>query len=81
MITRTARGHTGRPIRASKLEITAYLLVSGAAVVRVWLPLVAPQQLTLWLSAAAAAWAVAFGIYLFVFAPWLVSTRLDGQDG
>ena len=81
MITRTARGHTGRPIHASKLEVTAYLLVSGAAVARVLLPLVAPQQLTLWLSAAAAAWAVAFGIYVFVFAPWLVSPRLDGQDG
>jgi uncharacterized protein involved in response to NO len=43
--------------------------------------LVAPQQLTLWLIAAAAAWGAAFGIYLFVFAPWLVTTRLDGKDG
>ncbi|MEN9493553.1 MAG: hypothetical protein RJA63_4002, partial [Pseudomonadota bacterium] len=23
----------------------------------------------------------AFGIYLVIFAPWLVSTRLDGKDG
>ncbi len=81
MITRTARGHTGRPIQASRLEVTAYLLVSGAAVVRVLLPLLAPQQLVVWLTVAAAAWAAAFGIYLFVFAPWLVSPRVDGKDG
>jgi uncharacterized protein involved in response to NO len=61
--------------------LTAYLLVSGAAVVRVLLPLLAPQQLMVWLTVAAAAWAAAFGIYLFVFAPWLVSPRVDGKDG
>lgn len=81
MITRTARGHTGRPLQASRLEVTAYLLVASAAVARVVLPLVAPQQLALWLIAAAAAWSAAFGIYLFIFGPWLVATRLDGKDG
>ena len=49
--------------------------------VRVLLPLLAPQQLVVWLTVAAAAWAAAFGIYLFVFAPWLVSPRVDGKDG
>jgi len=81
MITRTARGHTGRPLQASRPEVLAYLLVMGAAVVRVLLPLVAPQHLVVWLVAAALAWSAAFGIYLFVYAPWLVTTRLDGKDG
>ena len=81
MITRTARGHTGRPLRASRLEVAAYALVTGAAVLRVALPLVAPQHQMLWLVAAAVAWGAAFGIYLIVFAPWLLTTRLDGKDG
>lgn len=81
MMTRTARGHTGRPLQVSRLEVTAYALVAGAAVARVVLPLLAPQHTMLWLVAAAAAWALAFTLYLFVFAPWLVSTRLDGKDG
>ncbi len=81
MITRTARGHTGRPLRVSRLEVAAYLLVAGAAVIRVLLPLLAPQHLLTWLTAAAAAWGLAFALYLFVFAPWLVSPRLDGKDG
>ena len=81
MITRTARGHTGRPLQASRREVAAYLLVAGAAVARVVLPLLAPGQTTLALSLAAAAWASAFALYLWVFTPWLLSARLDGKDG
>ncbi|MCY1550198.1 NnrS protein [compost metagenome] len=65
----------------SRLEVSAYLLVAGAAVARVLLPLLAPQHLAIWLVAAALAWGLAFALYLLVFAPWLVATRLDGKDG
>lgn len=81
MVTRTARGHTGRPLRASLLEVTAYALVTATAVLRVVLPLIAPQWLLGWLVGAAITWSVAFLIYLAVFGPWLVRTRLDGKDG
>jgi len=81
MVTRTARGHTGRPLQVSGLEVTAYLLVAGAAVARVLLPLLAPRHLVIWLVVAAAAWGLAFALYLFVFAPWLLAPRLDGKDG
>lgn len=81
MITRTARGHTGRPLQASKPELVAYLLVMAAAVLRVVLPILAPQWFMQSLLAAALAWSAAFGIYLVIHAPWLVSARLDGKDG
>lgn len=81
MITRTARGHTGRPLRASKAEVLAYALVMAAATLRVLVPLVAPQWLVHALICAAFAWCAAFVIYLFVYAPWLVKTRHDGKDG
>lgn len=83
MITRTARGHTGRPLRASKAEIAAYGLVLAAALLRALVPLVAPHSLpyAVPLIAAAIAWCGAFAIYLWVFTPWLVSSRLDGMDG
>jgi uncharacterized protein involved in response to NO len=81
MMTRTARGHTGRPLRASKAEVAAYLLVMAAAVARVLLPLAAPALTAAWLTAAAFAWAAAFALYLVVYAPWLLRTRLDGKDG
>lgn len=81
MMTRTARGHTGRALTATRGEVAAYALVMGAALARVgaaWLP---PQYLSTALLAAAAAWSLAFVLYLFRFAPWLVATRADGRDG
>ena len=81
MVTRTARGHTGRLLTVSRLEVAAYLLVASAAVARVLLPMVAPAQTAAWLAAAAAAWSMAFALYLWTFTPWLLSSRLDGKDG
>jgi uncharacterized protein involved in response to NO len=79
MVTRTARGHTGRPLLVSKAEVTAYALVMLAAVLRVGLPLIVAPAFA-WI-AAAVAWSAAFTIYFFVFAPWLASPRIDGKDG
>ena len=41
MMTRTARGHTGRPLRADAFDVACYVLVSSAALVRVCGPLIA----------------------------------------
>jgi uncharacterized protein involved in response to NO len=81
MITRTARGHTGRPLQASRAEVLAYALVMAAAVLRVLLPIAVPQWYGMALAFAAAAWCVAFAIYLVIYTPWLAQTRLDGKDG
>jgi uncharacterized protein involved in response to NO len=81
MVTRTARGHTGRALKVSRLEVAAYLLVAGAAVARVLLPWAAPAHTATWLVVAASAWAIAFALYLWVFTPWLLSSRLDGKGG
>ncbi len=33
------------------------------------------------LVVAAGAWSLAFAMYLWRFAPWLLTSRLDGKDG
>lgn len=81
MVTRTARGHTGRPLQASRGEVAAYALVMLAAVLRVLVPAVQPGWYAYALEGAACLWAIAFGIYLFIYTPWLTRTRLDGKDG
>lgn len=81
MVTRTARGHTGRPLQASQPEVAAYALVMFAALLRVLVPLVAPEYLVLSIIAAAGAWALAFALYLAQYTPWLLRARLDGKDG
>ena len=43
MMTRTARAHTGRPLAAGRGELAAFVLVQLAAVVRVFLPMLAPE--------------------------------------
>ncbi|HQX58831.1 MAG TPA: NnrS family protein, partial [Burkholderiaceae bacterium] len=81
MVTRTARGHTGRPLLVSPLEVAAYALVMFAALLRVLVPLLAPQYLVLSVIVAASAWALAFAVYLALYTPWLMRVRLDGKDG
>lgn len=83
MITRTARGHTGRPLRVSQAEVAAYALVLATALLRVLVPLITPSGVPYAapLIAAAVAWCGAFALYLWVFTPWLLSARLDGKDG
>jgi uncharacterized protein involved in response to NO len=78
------------PTRRSNIaraEVAACALVLAAALLRSLMPLIAT---TSWLPAvpynipliaAAVAWSCAFGIYLWVFAPWLMTSRLDGKDG
>lgn len=81
MMTRTARGHTGRPLQVSRPEVLAYFLVIVAAAVRVFLPLAMPQWLPWALIVATASWSLAFAIYLFIYTPWLLKARIDGKDG
>jgi uncharacterized protein involved in response to NO len=81
MVTRTARGHTGRPLLTTPLEVAAYMLVMCAALLRVLVPLVAPQVLVGSVILAAVAWALAFALYLAQYTPWLLRARLDGKDG
>jgi uncharacterized protein involved in response to NO len=81
MLTRTARGHTGRALAVTRAEVMAYGLVFLAAVLRALVLLVAPGWLAASLVVAAVAWAAAFVIYLWIYTPWLVQTRADGKDG
>ena len=81
MVTRTARGHTGRPLQPSRGEVVAYALVMLAAVLRVLVPAVQPAWYAYALEGATCLWAIAFAIYLVIYTPWLMRTRLDGKDG
>ncbi len=81
MVTRTARGHTGRPLTVAPIEVAAYALVMAAALLRVLLPLLLPGSYTLALVLSACAWSAAFGLYLWVYTPWLMQARIDGKDG
>lgn len=81
MITRTALGHTGRPLRASAVETSAYLAMLLAAAVRVFMPLLLPQTLLASVQVSSLLWSLAFALYLWRYTPILLRPRLDGQAG
>jgi uncharacterized protein involved in response to NO len=81
MITRTALGHTGRKLVASRVEIGAYALVQLAAVARVLTLVALPAATLVGIHIAATAWVLAFLLYFIRYLPWLIRARSDGQPG
>lgn len=81
MITRTARGHTGRPLVADGFEVTCYLLVALAAVIRVFGAMLSPDAYVASIVASAACWSAAFALYAVRYWPVLSRPRLDGKPG
>jgi uncharacterized protein involved in response to NO len=81
MMTRTARGHTGRPLKVGPAEVTAYVLVHVAALTRVFIPLLWPTVYAPALVLSAALWSTAFVIYLIAYLPMLARAHSDGKPG
>ncbi len=80
MITRTALGHTGRPLRAGRAECLMYVLVQAAVVAR-FAAAVAPAWRMPCLVLATACWSGAFLAYAAAYAPRLLAPRPDGRPG
>lgn len=81
MMTRTARGHTGRPLLADRGDVACYVLVLLAAVVRVGVPLLWPAHALGAVLGSAALWSAGFGLYAICYAPALIRPRPDGKPG
>ncbi|MFN0315648.1 MAG: NnrS family protein [Burkholderiales bacterium] len=81
MMTRTARGHTGRPLVAGSAEVAAYILVHVAAAARVLVPLAWPASYRTMILVSGALWAVAFAVFVVTYAPVLSRARVDGKPG
>ncbi|WP_037456698.1 NnrS family protein [Skermanella stibiiresistens] len=80
MMARTARGHTGRPIEATRLMTAAFAILNLAALVRVLGPMVAPDAPGV-IGVSGVLWALAFTLYLIEYTPILTNARIDGRPG
>lgn len=81
MMTRTAKGHTGRLLRATRTETAMYALVQIAAVTRVFGGLLVPELYLETVVVAGLAWSVAFAGYAIEYWPILSRPRIDGKPG
>jgi uncharacterized protein involved in response to NO len=71
MMTRTALGHTGRKLVAGKAEVSCYALVAAAALVRVFVPLLAPSLIIQAVVLSAMLWSAGFAVYTWRYWPIL----------
>lgn len=81
MITRTALGHTGRPLKAGGAEIAMYLLLQVGVLSRLVAALNMTELRDPMLVLAAVCWGAAFLLYVIVYGPYLFHARVDGRDG
>jgi uncharacterized protein involved in response to NO len=73
MMTRSALGHTGRALKAGRIEIGTFLLLQSAAIVRIVPGIVWPQHYPAFLTGSATLWTLAF--FVFVLGYWTILTR------
>lgn len=81
MMTRTARGHTGRPLIADRFEVTCYVLIQAAALIRVVGGMVLPNGYLWTVVASGICWSMAFAVYAVRYWPILSRARIDGRPG
>lgn len=81
MLTRTALGHTARPLQAGKAEVLMYLALHTGALLRVAAALWPGPAYDALLLGSASCWSASFLLYVLVYAPRLSTPRLDGRDG
>lgn len=82
MMARVSLGHTGRSVLVPPSAIVpAFGLSALAFFLRVVGPLLLPAAYATWIVASGLAWALAFALFLWVYAPMLARPRLDGQPG
>lgn len=73
--------HTGRPAEIHPAVISAYLLVSAAALIRALAPVVMYESYREALAVSGLLWGAAFLLYLWIYLPILTRPRPDGIPG
>ena len=81
VMSRAALGHTGRPIVASRPVVLAYGLITLAALVRVFMPMLLPALYLEAIAGSGALWVAAFALFVAVYFPVLTRPRADGNPG
>ncbi len=74
VMTRASLGHTGRALVAGPGTALIYLLVTLAAILRLLAPLAGVRYFAV-LTCAGAAWSAAFGLFVLLYGPVLMSPR------
>lgn len=82
MMSRVALGHTGRNVfEPPGILFWIFAILLFAAVFRVLFPLFDMDLYVYWIGMSQVLWIVAFAVFVYVYAPMLLTARVDGRDG
>ncbi|NOQ87794.1 MAG: NnrS family protein [Gammaproteobacteria bacterium] len=82
MMSRVALGHTGRNVfEPPAIVFWSFAVLLLGVIVRVVFPLFNMELYVYWVSISQVLWMVSFAIFVYVYAPILLSERVDGRDG
>ena len=82
MMSRVSLGHTGRSVfQPPAIVFWSFAVLLLGVIVRVIFPLFNMDLYIYWIGISQALWMIAFAIFVFVYAPMLLSERIDGRDG
>ena len=82
MMSRVSLGHTGRNVfEPPAIIFWSFAILLVGVIVRVIFPLFNMDLYVFWVAISQLLWMIAFSIFVFVYAPMLLSARVDGRDG
>ena len=80
MMMRSSLGHTGRRLVASRLDISAFVLLQIAALIRVLASITAGETYRYWIIASGVIWALAFSLFALRYLPMLSQPRAQEEN-
>lgn len=81
MMARVSLGHTGREMKLDRWMSLAFVILNLAAVFRVILPVLIQDYYLQLINIAGWLWAIAFTLFIVVYAPMWLQSRIDGREG
>lgn len=82
MMSRVSLGHTGRNVFApSKALLPIFILMLGAVIARVFLPLFFTDNYKIFIMVSVTFWLLSFIGFLIIYTKPLLTARLDGKAG
>jgi uncharacterized protein involved in response to NO len=81
MMARVSLGHTGREMRINRWMVAAFIILNLAVIFRVILPVLLQDNYLQLVNIAGWLWAIAFSIFIIIYTPMWLQSRIDGRDG
>lgn len=77
MMARVSLGHTGREMKVNNWMVLSFILINVAAILRVIIPVVMPENYMQLVQYSGLLWVSAFLLFLVIFVPVWFKSRVD----